>query len=351
MEKYITIGVMSGTSLDGLDIILVTFSRDKNNWSFDIEKAHTYPYSSEWKNILHNIHYNTPAFELLKINQEYGLSIGNLINDFLKKVKIKPIFIASHGHTVFHQPYRAITSQIGDGNSIAAKTGLPVICDFRSKDVALGGQGAPLVPVGDKYLFPKYKYCMNLGGFANVSIKENDHIKAFDICPVNIILNFLVSDIGLEYDINGQTGSSGEVNYELLEALNKIEFYKKVGPKSLAKEWLEEEFIPVLYYFNISLEDKLRTIYSHIVEQIKNAVGNDNEKLLLTGGGVLNTFLVQLLKSKLKQEIILPSIEIISFKEALIFAFLGLLRWLGENNIFSSVTGSIQDNCGGAIYL
>ena len=350
MEKYKIIGIMSGTSMDGVDIVMATFAKNKNKWSFSIDKGYTFNYSDEWKTILKNINYNTPAFEFLKIDQEYGIFLGNIINEFLRDCDEVPILIASHGHTIFHQPSKGITSQIGNGNNISAITGIPVINDFRSMDVALGGQGAPLVPFGDVYLFPEYKYCLNLGGFANVSIKENSEIKAFDICPVNIILNLLVSDIGLEFDDSGKTGRSGEVNQDLLNDLNNLEYFKMTGPKSLGKEWLMEEFVPVLYYYNISLEDKLRTIYALITDQVKASVKNDNEKMLVTGGGALNTFLISLLKSKLSQNIIIPSESIISFKEALVFAFLGLMNILGEHNILSSVTGSGKDCTGGAKY-
>ena len=351
MSSYKAIGMMSGTSLDGVDIVLADFIKEKDAWRFTIEKAHTYSYTQEWKNILQGIKYNTPAFEFLKIDQEYGIYLGNLLKEFLKECNSIPMFIASHGHTIFHQPYKGITCQIGNGNNIAALTGLPVINDFRSKDVAYSGQGAPLVPVGDMLLFPEYKYCLNFGGFANISIKRENRIKAFDICPVNIILNFLVSDIGLDFDKDGIIGSKGQVNNDLLNSLNKLAYYKITGPKSLGKEWFEEHFIPVLYYFNIPIEDKLRTIYSHIICQIKNVLEDDKEKILLSGGGALNSYLILLLKSQIKQEIVLPSYDIINFKEALIFAFLGVLRMNGEINIYSDVTGASSDSCGGAVYF
>jgi len=350
MQKFIALGVMSGTSLDGVDIVLSEFTMNKGKWTFVIEKGHTYPYSDEWRNILKSVHFNLPAFELLKLDQEYGIFLGNLINEFLFDLEIKPQIIASHGHTVFHQPCKGITCQIGNGNNIAAQTGLPVACDFRSKDVALGGQGAPLVPYGDMYLFPEYKYCINFGGFANISIKERDRIKAFDICPVNIIINHLVADVGLEFDIDGKLGKKGKVNTDFLNRINDIEFYNVKGPKSLGKEWLEEYFLPLTYLYNIPLEDKIRTIYEHIVQQVENVLNNDFEKLLLTGGGALNQFLVSLLSEKLNQEIIIPSNDIICFKEALVFSFLGVLRIMGKTNILCSVTGASKDNIGGALF-
>ena len=350
MKKYLAVGIMSGTSVDGADLVLTSFYRD-NKWNFEILKAHTYNYTKEWKNILRGVKYNSPVFEVLKLNNEYGIFLGNLVNDFLKDVKTKPDVIASHGHTIFHQPFKGVTYQIGNGNNIAAITGIPVITDFRSMDVAFGGQGAPLVPMGDLHLFSEYKYCLNLGGFANISIKENDIIRAFDICPVNIILNLLVSDLGLDFDKDGLVGNRGDVNKKLLSQLNRLAYYRETGPKSLGIEWLDEEFIPVLYYSNLSLEDKMRTVYEHIVQQIKNSIPDEDEKMLITGGGALNSYLVLLLKQNIKQQIVIPSYEIVSFKEALIFAFLGVLRVLGKNNTYASVTGAKHDNCGGSMYI
>ncbi len=351
MKKYNAIGLMSGTSLDGVDIVFAEFVLKDGSWQFEIKHGKTYVYTMEWKNILRNIHYSTPAFEFLKIDQEYGIFLGNLVNEFVKEYDIKPGLVASHGHTIFHQPFKGITSQIGNANNIAAVTGLPVVSDFRSKDVALGGNGAPLVPFGDLHLFPQYKYCLNLGGFANISVKTQGHIIAFDICPVNIIINSIVADIGLEYDDQGILGKRGEVNHEFLNALNKLDYYQEKGPKSLGKEWLEEKFIPTMYSFNISVEDKLRTIYLHIAEQINKIVENDNEKLLITGGGAYNSYLISLIKTKLKQEVVLPENEIINFKEALIFAFLGTMRMQEKINCFSSVTGATKDSIGGVMVL
>ena len=350
MEEYRVLGIMSGTSLDGVDIACTIFGKNNSTWNFKLERGITYPYNEEWKSILQSVRYSTAAFELLKLDQEYGVYLGNLVNNFIKETGARPQVIASHGHTIFHQPSKGITCQIGNGNSIAATTGLPVVCDFRSKDVALGGQGAPLVPFGDLMLFPEYKYCLNFGGFANISIKEKDQISAFDICPVNIILNTLVADVGMEYDKDGELGKNGKVNFELLKALNNLGYYTENGPKSLGKEWLEENFLPILYCFNIPIEDKVRTIYSHIADQVVGVLKDDKEKILLTGGGALNVFLVSLLKSRLNRELVVPENDMVCFKEALVFAFLGLMRFLGRNNVLSSVTGARDNSCGGALF-
>jgi anhydro-N-acetylmuramic acid kinase len=350
MNRYTAIGIMSGTSLDGVDIVLSVFNATNAQWSFTIEKAETIDYTPEWKKILSSIHYYTPAFEFLKIDQEYGAYLGKLVNNFLKGTTAKPDFIASHGHTIFHQPTKGITCQIGNANHIAAQTGLTVISDFRSKDVALGGQGAPLVPFGDLHLFRDHKYCLNLGGFANISIKQDQGIVAFDICPANIVVNALVADLGLDFDRDGNVGREGAVDHHLLEELNHLEYYNKSGPKSLGKEWVNEYFVPVLFTYNIAVEDKIRTVYAHIVEQVKRSVGADKESVLLTGGGTHNKFLVELLQTKLNQQVIVPSNEIVLFKEALIFAYLGLMRHLGQNNVLASVTGAEMDNCGGGVF-
>lgn len=343
---------MSGTSLDGLDLVLCSFEYKGNDWEFDIIKHVTCEYSKEWKNILSGIKYETPAFEYLKIDQEYGRYIGNRVNEFMKGFQGTIDCIASHGHTIFHQPPKGITSQIGNGNNIASTTGFCTITDFRSMDVAFGGHGAPLVPVGDMLLFPGYKFCLNLGGFANISVKENGSIKAFDICPVNILLNGLVADIDLAYDQNGEMGRKGTVHFDLLKELDNLDFYQRTGPKSLGREWLDEFLLPVIYKYNLSIEDKLRTVYEHIVNQTIKVLGNNkDDDILITGGGAKNKFLIELYYSRIKQNIVLPDQKIIDFKEALIFAFLGVLRLREEVNCLSEVTGAEKNTSGGAIYF
>jgi anhydro-N-acetylmuramic acid kinase len=260
-------------------------------------------------------------------------------------------FIASHGHTIFHQPNKKITFQIGDGSAIAAETGLPVVCDFRSLDVALNGQGAPLVPIGDRMLFNDFQYCLNLGGFANISFEKNNKRTAFDICPVNIILNFLSEITGSSFDNKGKIASSGKVDHALLSALNQKKYYKKNPPKSLGKEWVISEILPLLALDTISISDKLRTFCEHIADQITKVLPPDMPaKVLVTGGGAHNDFLVRLLKQKSKNEIILPDKKTIDYKEALIFSFLGVLRMRNEINCLKNVTGASKDNIGGAVY-
>ena len=277
---------------------------------------------------------------------EYGTYIGQSVNEFCTKYQFKPQYIASHGHTVFHQPEIGITRQIGNGQEIAASTGINTISDFRSGDVALGGQGAPLVPIGDELLFSGYEFCLNLGGFSNISYREKEVRKAFDICPVNIILNHLCPP----YDKDGTIGSQGSVHSELLNKLNNIEYYHKQPPKSLGREWLENEFMPYLEGSGIPHHDLVRTVYEHIAIQITNVLHTPNEgQVLLSGGGTHNTLLTTLLKEKSSVKIVIPDRLIIDYKEALIFAFLGVLRVRNETNCLSSVTGASRDSSGGNI--
>jgi anhydro-N-acetylmuramic acid kinase len=351
MVGYNVIGMMSGTSLDGNDIVLCHFDFNKS-WSFKILKAKTYKYSSEWHKKLSAAD-NLPADKFIKLHKEYGFYLGGLINQFLKNSKEKVDFIASHGHTVFHQPHNFITFQLGDGACIAAKTKITTISDFRSLDIALKGQGAPLVPIGDELLFNNYDYCLNLGGFANISFNSNNTRFAYDICPVNILINHFTRTINLEFDEDGKMAMSGTVNKNLLTELNNVQYYKRDYPKSLGREWLYSEILPVVDKYNLNLADTLRTIYEHIYFQINKAISSNYKKtILITGGGAYNKFLVSLLKKNNEMiDIILPENKIIDFKEAIIFALLGVLRYQNKVNCLSSVTGASMDCSGGVIYF
>ncbi len=301
-DTYRVTGLMSGTSLDGVDIAFCTFNLMKGKWNYNLEKAETIVYSNEWKARLSSLE-NEPAFEFVKTDAEYGHFLGKITKEFLVKYNLKPDFIASHGHTIFHQPEKNFTSQIGNGSAIAAETGFPVVCDFRSVDVALGGQGAPLVPIGDQLLFGNYDYCLNLGGFANISFKQSGNRTAFDICPVNIVLNHLASFLHKEYDENGMLARNGSFCKPLLEELNNLKFYRKPPPKSLAKEWVLLEVNPLMDRFEIPIEDKLRTFTEHIAGQIANVVNATNQSaILITGGGAFNSFLIERIREGTKNE-------------------------------------------------
>jgi anhydro-N-acetylmuramic acid kinase len=351
MKTYKVIGIMSGTSLDGVDIAYCIFVEDNDIWKYKIEIAETYNYNSYWKEILSTAAH-ADSFDFIRIHKQYGNFLGGLVSEFILRNKIAPDFIASHGHTIFHQPDKKITFQIGDGAELAAACGYPVVCDFRSIDVALGGQGAPLVPVGDKLLFGNYDYCLNLGGIANISFEEKGKRIAFDICPANMALNNIVEMLGKSYDDKGAIATSGHVNRILLNKLNELDYYNLHSPKSLGKEWVFDLFMPMINAFDIPVEDKLCTICVHIAMQISAAAPYTAvENILVTGGGAYNTFLMEKIRSLCPAKIVIPDNKNVEFKEALIFAFLGVLRMRGEVNCLSSVTGAIKDSVGGTIYF
>ena len=340
--SYRVLGLMSGTSLDGVDLAICSFTKNKN-WHYKIERSTTIKYSRYWLETLSNLH-KKPEKIINEIDLKYGDLLSKLCNKFLKNEKID--YISSHGHTIFHQPENNFTLQIGNGNVISKNTKKITISNFRNLDVSLKGQGAPLVPVGDKLLFRKYKYCVNLGGFANVSIKKNNKIIAFDICPVNIILNYFSNLKGRAYDLNGCMAQTGNLAPDLLKKLNSLQFYSKKYPKSLSREWVEKNIMPLIKN-DIKIEDVLHTLCEHIGIQIGKLL-NDKEALF-TGGGVFNSYLLSRIKFYSKSKIIIPDKRTIEFKEALIFAFLGVLRARGEVNCLQSVTGAIKDNCSGEI--
>ena len=351
-QKYNVIGIMSGTSLDGVDLAFCRFIHENNTWNFEIVCAETVAYSEFWKHSLLGLE-DTDALTFQQAHLDYGLYLGGLVSDFIIKNSIKVDFVSSHGHTIFHQPEKKLTVQIGAGNAIAAKCKLPVVCDFRSLDVALGGQGAPLVPIGDKLLFSEYNYCLNLGGFANVSYEYKDQRIAFDICPVNIVMNAICEKLGKPYDDGGALAKDGLASRYLLNELNELAFYKKTlnTPKSLGKEWVVKNIDPLLECYELAEEDLLRTFCEHIAFQIGRALKDKPKgKLLITGGGAYNHFLIDCIKQQTGHQIIIPDKKILEFKEALIFAFLGVLRMRNEVNCLASVTGAQNDNCGGAVY-
>ena len=350
MIAYNVIGVMSGTSLDGLDLALCGFINNKSRWEYTIDKAVTIPYPQYWLKIFSKIN-SIPAFDFIKLHNSFGAFIGDCINRFLKDTRKTVDLIASHGHTVFHKPEEGMTFQMGSGAEIAAKCKVTTVSDFRSLDVALRGQGAPLVPAGDELLFGEYDFCLNLGGFANISYREGNVRRAYDICPVNIIINNIANERGHKLDKDGKIASRGNTFVPLLEKLNNIDYYKKPVPKSLGREWLLSAFMPVINEFDLCVEDKLRTIYEHIIIQIIDSVKfRKGSAILITGGGAFNKFLIKLLKQNCNNKIIIPDNMTVKYKEALIFGLLGVLRLRNEINCLSSATGSISDSSSGSIY-
>jgi anhydro-N-acetylmuramic acid kinase len=342
------LGVMSGTSLDGLDLAACSFSYRSLVWEYRIIKATTLTYPEELRHALENA-MNLTSADLCNLDHIYGKWIGNACKNFILINNLNINYIASHGHTIFHQPANAFTLQIGNGNDIAALTGKPVIYDFRSMDVALGGQGAPLVPVGDEYLFEKFDSCLNLGGFSNISYKKDGRRIAFDICPVNMGLNYLAGLMGFEYDKDGNAGRQGKTVQEIIDRLDNLNYYKLNPPKSLGREWFNEHALPILQC-NRDTKDVLRSFYEHIAIQVSREINErKGKKVLITGGGAKNTFLLERISEKTDCEILVPDKDLIDFKEALIFGFLGFLKVNGIPNVLSSVTGASQDHCSGVI--
>ncbi|MBU2928828.1 anhydro-N-acetylmuramic acid kinase [Winogradskyella psychrotolerans] len=347
---YRVIGVMSGTSLDGIDLIYATYEVD-NTWDFKIHYAETIRYSIEWKTVLSGL-VNQSIVQLHTVDLEYSEHLATVIAVFVEKYKIKEIdFIASHGHTALHQPDEGMTYQIGNRQILADILKEKVICDFRVQDVELGGQGAPLVPIGDRLLFSEYEYCLNLGGFANISFESNTERIAYDICPVNIVLNHYVSKLGFDYDDKGELASTGTINQDLLFQLNTLQYYNENPPKSLGLEWVNKNVFPLIDKFKLLTPDILRTYVEHIAIQISKVLQKEDSKVLITGGGVFNDFLIYKTQWFSKSEIVIPENEIIEFKEALIFGLLGVLKERNEVNCLKSVTGAKRNHSSGKILI
>ena len=347
---YRVIGVMSGTSLDGIDLVYVNFKKEKT-WLFKIICAETYSYDEKWRDKLRSL-ISYSDYGLREIDTAYTTYLATVINDFIKKNDIKRLdAICSHGHTALHQPHKKITYQIGNKPELASLTHHMVVCDFRVQDVALGGQGAPLVPIGDELLFSEYDFCLNLGGFANISTKINGERIAYDICPVNIVLNRYIKTLGFDFDDQGKIASTGTVNDSLLNELNKLDFYIASNPKSLGLEWVDKMIIPIIESYGLEVKDVLRTFVEHIAVQISKEINKKNNASILTsGGGAYNSFLINRLQFLTNNNLVIPSKEIIEFKEALIFAFLGVLRLRNEVNSLKSVTGAEKDHSSGVIF-
>lgn len=350
--KRVVLGLMSGTSLDGLDLALCRFGEENGNYSFEILKAATMNYTPEWKNTLAQVK-DASAERYFELHTRYGEFIAGEVNEFLKDCSVQPSVIASHGHTVFHQPEKGFTTQIGSGAAIAALTGITTVCDFRSLDVANGGQGAPLVPVGDQFLFSQYDACLNLGGIANISLNNAaGHRIAYDICEANLLLNYLAEKKGKAFDENGGVAKSGTADAVMLDQLNNLPFYKLSGAKSLGREWFEKTVQPLFETAGLSVEDQMATAVEHIATVIAADLAQHKIKtVLVTGGGAFNTFLIEHLRKRTKTELIIPDAQIVNFKEAMVFAFLGYLRMEGKVNTLKSVTGAKRDGVGGAIYF
>jgi len=348
--NYHVIGVMSGTSLDGVDLVYVTFEFT-NEWKFKIHFTETVSYSKYWFAVLSNaVHSSKEA--LLELNESYTEELALIINDFISKNSIVNIdAVCSHGHTVLHQPQNGFTLQIGNLSKLASLVGQKIVCDFRVQDIQFGGEGAPLVPIGDRLLFSKYDYCLNLGGFSNISFEESSKRLAFDISPVNTVLNLYANELGFPYDDKGSLARSGDLNISLFEELNSLPFYQIPTPKSLGIEYVNSEVLPLLSKYIIPEIDVLRTFVEHAAFQISKAILRNNSSLLVTGGGAYNIFLIERMQHYLPEvKIVIPDKITLEFKEALVFALLGVLKIRNEINTLSSVTGAIKDHSAGNVF-
>ena len=351
-STHTCIGLMSGTSLDGLDICLCTFhKKEDGTWRYSIIKATTLPYPKVIRELLESAP-RLNGEQLTELDYKYGHWLGKITKEFIQETKENPSFIASHGHTIFHNPKNGYTLQIGKGSAISTETGIPCISDFRSSDVCKSGQGAPLVPIGDKLLFSEYDICLNLGGIANLSFDNNNSERiAYDVSPCNMMLNYLSNQAGKECDFNGELGKQGKVCNNLLEKFNDLEYYKTDFPKSLGREWFELNVMPIINSSHIKLDDKLRTSYEHIANQITSTTNKiEGKNLLITGGGAKNMFLIDLIRQKSNKEVIIPDSQTIDFKEALIFAFLGVLFTEQQHSALATVTGARTNSISGCFY-
>jgi anhydro-N-acetylmuramic acid kinase len=361
--EYRAIGIMSGSSLDGLDIAFVVFNETGRKWAFAIEAAECFAYPAEWVEKLKNS-VNLHAKDYLLLHAEYGHYIGRQVNAFIEKYGLqhRVQIIASHGHTVFHFPPSGMTGQLGNGAAIAAETGINTVSDLRDMDVALGGQGAPIVPMGEKLLFEEYPLLLNLGGIANISAALPNGYIAYDICPANRVLNMLASEIGLDYDKGGKIAKNGMVREEALSALNQLPYFAEPFPKSLDNGFGIEVVYPLLKRFNLGTHDAMRTMVEHICIQLMRNAGRlaaqmtpgFTKKMLVTGGGAFNSFLVEKLRNSLLPlgiEPIIPDENTVNYKEALVMALLGVLRWREENTVIHTVTGANRSSIGGAVWM
>lgn len=353
-ESYNVIGLMSGTSLDGLDMACCQINKINNGWQFELLASDSISYNNEWLSSLKNaIH--LPEEGLIELDKEYGKWLGLQTQEFIEKNDLAVELIASHGHTVFHQPEKGITLQIGSGNQIANITGKKVVCDFRKKDVLLGGQGAPLVPIGDEHLFGQYTACLNLGGIANVSFRVNSQRVAFDIGMANMLLNYLANKLDKPYDKSGLLARSGKVDQVLLDKLNNLEYYQLPYPKSLGYEWFLSDVLPLFEACDTTIVDQLATAVEHETKQIGQVFSDlitEKGEILVTGGGAFNDFFIERLKYHTPEhlQVVVPDRKLVDFKEAIVFAFMGVLRLRNEDNCLKSVTGA-SENCSGGVFF
>ncbi len=351
---------MSGSSLDGLDIAHVELEEVRGEWGYNLLHAACIPYPAEWMERLQKApQMSVPDF--LRLHTAYGRYMGQLVNNFIDEhgLRHQVHFIASHGHTAFHEPANHTSFQLGDGASLAAVTGFPVINDLRALDIAYSGQGAPIVPIGDKLLFGDNDYMLNIGGIANITVRHNGTMLAFDICPANQVLNTLAERTGKTMDEGGAMAANGSLLNDILSELNDGNYYKLPAPKSLSNEAARELVFPKLLQSAHSNEDLLHTAVAHIASQVAEAVkhyphGREKATMLITGGGAFNNHMVNVIEQALTPynvDVFVPRPDVIKYKEAIVMALIGTLRWREDVNVLSSVTGAVKDSCGGALWV
>ena len=353
---YKVIGLMSGTSLDGLDLAYCHIWEKDDSWNYELKETKSISYDPKMKAQLKDAIY-LPADKLLILNNEYGIWLGQKTKEFINEYGLEVDFISSHGHTTHHQPNNGLTFQIGSGQHIANASVHKVVCDFRTHDVALGGQGAPLVPIGDSLLFNEYDFCLNLGGISNISFESKGKRIAYDIGLANMILNYITGKIKLSFDDKGQLARKGTINQRMYDQLNALEYYKLPFPKSIGYEWFLEKVVPIVEITKDSIENLLHTSVHHICEQIsiqvKEHINREENIIFVTGGGALNNFLMETLQNKLNDcaNFVQSNKKMIEYKEALVFAFMGVLRVENQINVLSSVTGATNDSSSGVVFL
>ncbi|RIV69773.1 anhydro-N-acetylmuramic acid kinase [Flagellimonas aequoris] len=356
MSMYKVLGLMSGTSLDGLDMAYCHIWEEDGHWYFSIKQTKDVSYSDEMREYLKNAIYLSDM-DHAQLHKNYGIWLGEQSKLFIDELAEEIDFIASHGHTSHHRPEEGITFQLGDGQLLANTSGKQVVCDFRTKDVSLKGQGAPLVPIGDRLLFHEFDFCLNLGGISNISFEKNGERIAYDIGMANMPLNYITHKMGLPYDENGNLARSGKLDHGLLQKLNRLEYYRLPYPKSTGYEWFTEKVIPLIDASASTNIDLLHTLTHHNCEQIAFSAhkysSKPQNKLLATGGGALNHFFMDILQEKLGPdiEVVIPTKTLIAYKEALVFALMGVLRLEGKTNVLKSVTGATSDSCSGEVFF
>ncbi|MBT8211441.1 MAG: anhydro-N-acetylmuramic acid kinase [Eudoraea sp.] len=356
MKIYKVIALMSGTSLDGLDIAYCHFYEEESGWRFDIKQTHHVPYQEKRIEALRNA-ISLSTLDHIQLHHEYGNWLGRQVKVFINTHNLEADLIASHGHTTHHRPDLGLTMQLGCGQHLANTSGIQTVCDFRAKDVALGGQGAPLVPIGDQLLFGQYTFCLNLGGISNISFQQQGKRIAYDIGIANMLLNHIANKAGMLYDEGGAHAAAGTINKSLLEALNQLPYYKKPFPKSTGYEWFLRALVPLVEKSRDSINNLLCTSVHHITDQVaaqvRTHLNPDNNTLLVTGGGANNDYLIQLLTKKLEGQatVIVPDKILVDYKEALVFGLMGVLRMEKRTNVLASVTGACCDSVSGVIYL